>query len=127
MTHEVSNRQGIKYVKHNKARLRADKREESTKMLLEFFNKLEGKVKGMKGFLVMDNMKDIHESIVLTFWETKEDMDAFYSPDNKTLANFVETAKPSFGQMPYLRSKSTFKLFVPFEATYVLFCLYIRL
>ena len=43
----MSNRQGIKYVKHNKARLRAGKREESTKMLLEFFNKLEGKVKGI--------------------------------------------------------------------------------
>ena len=100
MTHEVSNRQSIKYVKHNKARLRAGKREESTKMLLEFFNKLEGKVKGMKGFLVMDNTKDAQESIVLTFWKTKEDMDAFYSPYNKTLANFVETAKPSFEHMP---------------------------
>jgi hypothetical protein len=39
-------RQGIKYVKHNKARLKAGKREESTKKILEFLNKLEGKVKG---------------------------------------------------------------------------------
>jgi heme-degrading monooxygenase HmoA len=100
MSHSVSDRQGIKYVKHNTARLKAGKREASTKLLLEFFNKLEGKVKGMKGFLVMDNMKDTQESIVLTFWETKEDMDAFYNPDNKTLANFVETAKSAFEQMP---------------------------
>jgi heme-degrading monooxygenase HmoA len=54
----------------------------------------------MKGCLVMDNMKDVQESIVLTFWETKEDMDAFYDPDNKTLSNFVETAKTLFEQMP---------------------------
>ena len=93
--------QGIKYVKHNKARLKAGKKEESTKMLLEFFNKLEGKVKGMKGFLVMDSVKDIQESIVLTFWETKEDMDTFYNPDNnETLADFVEAAKPLFEQIP---------------------------
>jgi hypothetical protein len=52
------------------------------------------------GFLVMDNMKDTQESIALTFWETKEDMDAFYHPNNKTLANLVETAKPLFEQMP---------------------------
>ena len=48
----------------------------------------------------MDNMKDAQESIILTFWETKEDMDAFYDPDNKTLSNFVETAKHLFEQMP---------------------------
>jgi heme-degrading monooxygenase HmoA len=96
----VSNRQGKQYVKHNTARLKAGKREESPKMLLEFFNKLEGKVKGMEGFLVMDSMKDVRESTVLTFWETKEDMVAFYNPGNKTLANFVEAARPSFEQMP---------------------------
>ena len=32
-------------------------------------------------------------------WETKEDMDAFYDPDNKTFSNFVETAKTLFEQM----------------------------
>jgi hypothetical protein len=31
----------------------ARKREESTKIRMEAFNKLEGKVKGMKGFLVI--------------------------------------------------------------------------
>ena len=39
----MSEIQGIKYVKHNKARLKAGKREESTKMLLEFFNNLKEK------------------------------------------------------------------------------------
>ena len=90
----MSDRQGIKYVKHNKARLKAGKREESTKKILEFLNKLEGKVKGMKGFLVMDNMKDAQESIVLTFWETKEDMDTFIIQKIK-LAEFVEAATAS--------------------------------
>ena len=94
-------RQGtIKYVKHNKAKLKAGKREESTKMLLEFFNKLEGNIKGLKGFLVMDNINDTQESVVLTFWETKEDMDAFYNPNNNVLANFIESAKALFEEMP---------------------------
>lgn len=31
----------------------------------------------MKGFLVMDNIQDPQESSVLTFWENKEDIDAF--------------------------------------------------
>ncbi|MDQ6668817.1 MAG: hypothetical protein M3Y53_11425 [Thermoproteota archaeon] len=44
---------------------------------MEFFGKLEGKVKGIKGFLITDNLKDSQESTVLTFWETKGDMDAF--------------------------------------------------
>ncbi len=90
----------IKYVKHNRAILKQGKREISTKMLLDFFQELEGKVQGLKGFAVMDNLKNEQESIVLTFWENKEDMDAFYLPTNKDLSDFVEKAKPFFEQLP---------------------------
>ena len=72
----------------------------STKTLMEFFGKLEGKVKGMKGFLITDNLKDSQESIVLAFWETKGDMDAFYQPNNRILTDFVESVKILFEQMP---------------------------
>lgn len=43
----------------------------------------KGKLKGLRGIVVMHSMSDEQESVVLTFWETKEDMDAFYSPATK--------------------------------------------
>jgi hypothetical protein len=47
----------------------------------------------MKGFLVMDRFDDPLKSIVLTFWETKEDLNNFYLKDNGILANLVEKLK----------------------------------
>ncbi|MFL6434405.1 MAG: hypothetical protein ACJ71O_11805, partial [Nitrososphaeraceae archaeon] len=80
---KMSNNQNIiKYVKHNKVRIKKDKRQETAKLLLEFFKILEEKPTGMKGFLVMDAM------------------DEFYKPDNTTLADLVENLKPSFEQLP---------------------------
>jgi heme-degrading monooxygenase HmoA len=78
MSHDQN---AIKYVKHNKIRIKAGiKREETTKMLLDFFEEIKDKSTGMKGFMVMDDLEDILESIVLTFWERREDMDSFYKP-----------------------------------------------
>jgi hypothetical protein len=78
----------IKYVKHNKVRIKAGiKRDEITKLLLDFFEEIEEKPTGMKGFMVMDDLEDLQESIVLTFWERKEDMDSFYKPENKALSD----------------------------------------
>ena len=90
----------IKYVKYNKARLKAGKRNGNKSMLLEYFKEHEGKVRGMKGFAVLDNIYDSQESIVLTFWDNKEDMDAFYHPDSKILSDLVDKLKPSFEQPP---------------------------
>jgi heme-degrading monooxygenase HmoA len=69
-------------------------------MLLQFFNQLQGNVRGFRGYVVLDNIKDEEESIVLTFWQTREDMDDFYRPDNKVLSEFVERVKPLFEQLP---------------------------
>jgi hypothetical protein len=78
----------IKYAKHNKVRIKAGiKRDEITKLLLDFFEEIEEKPTGMKGFMVMDDLEDLQESIVLTFWERKEDMDSFYKPENKALSD----------------------------------------
>ena len=52
------------------------------------------KVKGMRGIVAVHSTTDEQESVVLTFWETKEDMDAFYSPGNKIVASFLEKARP---------------------------------
>jgi hypothetical protein len=43
-------------------------------------------------------IQDSQESIVLTFWGNKEDMDAFYHPDSKILSDLVDKLKPSFEQ-----------------------------
>jgi heme-degrading monooxygenase HmoA len=91
----------IKYVKHNKVRIKADvNRDEITKMLLEFFEEIKDKSTGMKGFMVMDDLEDLRESVVLTFWERREDMDSFYKPENKILSKLVEKLNPSFEQLP---------------------------
>jgi hypothetical protein len=39
-------------------------------------------------------------SIVLTFWERKEDMDSFYNLNNNALNGLVEMLKPSFEHSP---------------------------
>jgi heme-degrading monooxygenase HmoA len=91
----------IKYVKHNKVRIKPGiKREEVTKMLLDFFEEIKDKSTGMKGFMVMDDLQDTQESVVLTFWERKEDMDSFYQPENKLLSDLVKKLNPSFEQLP---------------------------
>jgi heme-degrading monooxygenase HmoA len=91
----------IRYVKHNKVRIKAGiKREQITKMLLDFFEEIKDKSTGMKGFMVMDDMQDIQESVILTFWERREDMNSFYKPENKVLSNLVEKLNPSFEQLP---------------------------
>ena len=56
----------IKYVKHNKVRIKAGiKREKITKMLLDFFEEIKDKSTGMRGFMIMDDLVDIRESIGL--------------------------------------------------------------
>jgi hypothetical protein len=91
----------IKYVKHNKIRIKTDKkRDEVTSVLLKFFEKIETKPMGMKGFMVMDDLQDSQESIVITFCETKEDMDLFYNPDSNLFGDLVEKLKPSFEHSP---------------------------
>jgi heme-degrading monooxygenase HmoA len=91
----------IKYAKHNKVRIKAGiKRDEITKMLLDFFEEIKDKSTGMRGFMVMDDSQDIQESVILTFWERREDMDYFYKTENKILSDLVEKLNPSFEQLP---------------------------
>jgi chlorite dismutase len=91
-----------KYVKHNKVRfISSGAREKGIKMFNEFFENIEKEERQkMKGHIILGNMSDLQDAIVLTFWETKDDMDRFYSRQNSTLANLVERAKPLFEKMP---------------------------
>ena len=93
----------IKYTKHNKVRFSSlENREKGTRLFIEFFDsiRMEQAGKEIKGHIILESITDLRESIVLTFWETKEDMDKFYSPQNKFLASLVERAKPLLEKMP---------------------------
>jgi hypothetical protein len=57
----------IKYAKPNRVRLNEGKRSEITKMFIEFFNEVEGKTKGMKGYMIMDNIQDANNQLLLLF------------------------------------------------------------
>jgi hypothetical protein len=93
----------IKYSKHNRVHFRSlEEKEAGTKMFTEFFGSIRKEELGkkMRGHIILDSTSGFQESIVLTFWETREDMDKFYSTQNKALANLVERAKPLFEKMP---------------------------
>ena len=97
----------FKYIKHNKARFKLDKRE-GTKILTDFFNEYENQIKGFKGFIIMNSVDDSQETIALTFWETKEDMDAYHKLNNKWFNIITERIKPLFEQLP---KRSDYTLF----------------
>src|SRR5918996_4550311 len=93
----------IKYSKHNRVRFKSlVGRDKGRKMFTEFFGNIRKEELGkeMRGHIILDSTSDIRESIILTFWESREDMDKFYSPQNKVLASLVERAKPLFEQIP---------------------------
>jgi heme-degrading monooxygenase HmoA len=93
----------LKYSKYNRVHFKSlEKKEAGTKMFIEFFGSIRKEELGskMRGHIILDSTSDFQESIVLTFWETREDMDKFYSTRNKALANLVERAKPLFEKMP---------------------------
>ena len=93
----------MQYVKYNKVLVKQGKRDDSTKAILEFFKEVQTQESKMKGFIVMDSLEDPSESIVLTFWETKEDMDDFYQADNRLLSGLVNKLKPFFETLPERR------------------------
>ena len=93
---------GTKYAKYNKVRFKSSEdRENGIQMFNEFFKTIEKeKEQKMTGHIILESLSDPKEAMVLTFWETREDMDRFYSQQNSSLANLVERAKPLFEKMP---------------------------
>lgn len=55
----------------------------------------------------MENVENNSETIVVTFWETREDIENYYSKYNNILSDLVEKVKPIFEQMP---EKSDYKI-----------------
>jgi heme-degrading monooxygenase HmoA len=48
----------------------------------------------------LENIENDRETVVLTFWENREDMEDYYSRDNTILSELVEKVKRMFEQMP---------------------------
>ena len=90
----------LEYIKHNRVRLKEGSQKKVTEIFKEFFENIKGTIKGLKGYAILENIENDRENIVLTFWETKEDMENYYSKDNKILSNLVDKVKPMFEQMP---------------------------
>ena len=90
----------INFVKLNRVRLRDGMREIATTKFREFFASIQGKVSGLKGYTILENSDDNKETLVLTFWGSKVDMDNYYSTGNSSLSRLVEEVKPMFEKMP---------------------------
>jgi heme-degrading monooxygenase HmoA len=90
----------LEYIKHNRVRLKEGSQKKVTEIFKEFFKNIKGTVKGLKGYSILENIENDRETIVLTFWQTREDMENYYSKDNNILSDLVEKVKPMFEQMP---------------------------
>lgn len=87
-------------VKLNRVRIKDGMREDATTKFREFFATIQGKEKGLKGYIILENDEDSNETLILTLWESKRDMDNYYSDANKRLSNLVDEVKPIFEKMP---------------------------
>ncbi len=90
----------VKYIKRSDIRLKTGKTEDFNKILLQFLGNLEGKVKGLRGSVVMNRISDEREMIVLTLWESEYDMEVFYHPSNRAFSEFVDRASSLFESKP---------------------------
>ena len=90
----------LKYIKINRVRLKVDSQKKVTGIFKEFFESIKGTVKGLKGYAILENLENDKETIVLTFWDNREDMENYYSRDNNILYDLVNKVKPMFEQMP---------------------------
>lgn len=90
----------VKYIKRDDVRLKTGKTGDFNKILLQFLGNLEGKVKGLRGSVVMNRISDESEMIVLTLWESEHDMEVFYHPSNRAFSEFVDRASSLFENKP---------------------------
>ena len=90
----------LEYIKINRVRLKEGSQKKATEIFKEFFESIKGTVKGLKGYAILENIENDKETIVLTFWDNREDMENYYSRDNNILYDLVNKVKPMFEQMP---------------------------
>ncbi|HYY71907.1 MAG TPA: antibiotic biosynthesis monooxygenase [Nitrososphaeraceae archaeon] len=90
----------LEYIKINRVRLKEGSQKKATEIFKEFFESIKGTVKGLKGYAILENIENDKETIVLTFWDNREDMENYYSRDNNILYDLVNKVKPMFEKMP---------------------------
>ena len=90
----------FEYIKLNRVRLKTASQKKATEIFKEFFESINGTVKGLKGYAILENIENDRETIVPTFWENREDMEKYYSIDNNILYVLINKVKPMFEQMP---------------------------
>ncbi len=71
----------------------------------DFFASINERTTGLKGYAIMHNDVPIESTaesviVVLTFWNSRDDMDDYYKPENKHLSQLVASVKPFLKQMP---------------------------
>ena len=103
---ELFNKPNLRYcwyqfrIKYNTIRLKEGSQKKVTDIFKEFFESIKGTVKGLKGYAILENIENDKETIVLTFWDNRKDMENYYSKDNNILSELVEKVKPMFEQIP---------------------------
>lgn len=102
----------LRYAKVNVVHLKKGKRRQNTGYLKEFFEQINKKVKGMRGFIVMDSLENTQETIVITLWESKESMDEYYRADNKLLSDFVLKSAANFESSPVRKDYEITDLYI---------------
>lgn len=102
----------LKYAKLNMVHLKKGKRTQNMDNLKEFFEEINNKVKGMRGFIIMDSIENMQETIVITLWQTREDMDEYYRADNKILSDFVQKSAANFESSPVRKDYEITDLYI---------------
>lgn len=98
----------MEYVKQITGRFKDGKREEGLKIIEELWNDNVGNVKGLTTFVLMANLHDSHGATNMTVWETKEDMDEYYSR-NKKYQSVLGRIKPMMEDELERREYTIFK------------------
>jgi len=96
----------VKYAMQFNERCKRGQRVIALKMIADFYNSNIGRVKGFKGYLLRESLKDPPSIINITFWDEKEDMDSYYNGMN--YSEFLKKIKPLLEQLP---EKNEYRVF----------------
>ena len=96
----------VKYAVQFNERCKRGQRVVALKMIADFYNSNIGRVKGFKGYLLRESLKDPSSIVNITFWDAKEDMDSYYKGTN--YSEFLEKIKPLLEELP---EKNEYRIF----------------
>jgi quinol monooxygenase YgiN len=99
----------MSYIRHIEGRFKQGKRDEGQKRVVDFYNGIVGKVKGLKGFMMTGSLDDPQKAVNISLWETREDMDNYYAND-KDYSAFLDSLKPIIEQEIEKSDYTVFKL-----------------